>query len=585
MILTDAQRAAVDEEEQHVLVIACPGSGKTRTIVARLIRAIEAVRESPRRIACITYTNAGANEIAYRVRSYVGGDDAELCEVGTIHAFCIRSILSLFGHLIEGYVAGLAVVAPDSPEFEAAAADCLRAHGLQTVARSADFAGVRRGIDGEPLIPTDNPLSEQAVRSFWRYLQARSQIDFPNITYQSFRLLRDYPHIARTVSSRYPEFLIDEMQDTDALQVELLKLIANAGRSRFVLVGDPNQSILGFAGAEPQRMFDFAEHLDARTDFELVDNWRSSQAILRLADSICPRGQPMRAMGANRDDPLVPELIVAESASDAVIHHFLPMLEREQIDVKDAAVLAPNWFSLIPIAHDLRTLNVPVSGPGSRPYRRKRLAAGLVENICACVPSIQGHLLYRVQYELSDLVQNTRGRPIPEVWERAGRNTALRLIFCARRLVERYALAVPWLEAAGREFGVILVDCGLLDENGARKFREDMLGIAEEIRQNNNFDADQLSVHDLGTFANPDGSMKLLTLHSAKGREFEAVCLVDLQQGAMPHRRANLEEAKRVLYVGVTRPRRLLLLAHERAGVRSRFLRDERVTPYFHCDV
>ena len=101
--------------------------------------------------------------------------------------------------------------------------------------------------------------------------------------------------------------------------------------------------------------------------------------------------------------------------------------------------------------------------------------------------------------------------------------------------------------------------------------------IVADIRANRNIDPEELGVEDLGTFANPDGSLRLLTLHSAKGREFDAVCIVDLQEGRMPHPRGSIDESRRVLYVGVTRPRKVLLLSHRRDSTRSRFLREPGV--------
>ena len=578
MRLTPAQRAAVDEEHRNVLVIACPGSGKTRTIVARLIRAIELVRDTPRRVACITYTNAGANEIERRVRHCVSGADADYCDIGTIHAFCLRSILRLFHGRIAGYESGLAVAPPDSEPFERAASAAALSTGLGTAVRTADFEGVRRGVNGEPLIPTDTALTEECVIGFWQLLQQDGYVDFPSITYYAFWLLAEYSHLARTVSSRFREILIDEMQDTDSLQVQLLMQLADVGRSRFVLVGDPLQSILGFAGAEPERMFELAQHINARDDFVLNDNWRSSDWIVQVADAIGPRDTPMQASGPDRDYDATPQLVVANSGIDAVVGAFLPLLDREGIDIADAAVLAPAWYLLIPIAQELRRLGVAVSGPGSRPYnRRGRLLTGLLENVCACVETTRPHLLPKIQYEMLDILQRIDGVTRFEVWARPGRLAATRLIFRARELREQHSTAIPWIEQAAGAFGRVMVEHGLLRPAGVDELVQAGNAIVADIRANRNIDPEELGVEDLGTFANPDGSLRLLTLHSAKGREFDAVCIVDLQEGRMPHPRGSIDESRRVLYVGVTRPRKVLLLSHRRDSTRSRFLREPGV--------
>jgi DNA helicase-2/ATP-dependent DNA helicase PcrA len=416
------------------------------------------------------------------------------------------------------------------------------------------------------------------VLAFWELLRSQGFIDYPSITYLTFLLLDRFPDIAKTVSARYREVLIDEMQDTDSLQVELLRRLADAGRSRFFMVGDPMQSIFGFAGAEPARMFELAEHLDARTDFELLENWRSSSRIVRFADALCPRDEAMRAVGPDRDYRAAPVIVSPASAVDAVVGGFLPMLVREGIDVARAAVLAPAWYLLVPIAQELRRLDVPVSGPGSRPYhRRGRLMTGLLENLCACMGSTRPDLLRRVQYEIFDVCQCAEGEARFEAWGRAGRLAALQMIFRGRELRQSHVSAIPWIEAAASAFAEILRTHGFVGARGVERIVEAGAAITADIRTNRNIDPERLVVDDLGMFANPDGSMKLLTFHAAKGREFDAVCVVELQEGQMPHPSGNIEESRRVLYVAVTRPHRVLMLSHRRNARRCRFLDEPNV--------
>lgn len=566
MKLTAAQRAAVDEESRHVLIVACPGSGKTRTIVARLLRAIEHVRGTPRRVACITYTNAAAHEIEGRLKSLVSTEDADYCDLGTIHSFCLQAVLRHHHHLLGGYENGLAVAAPECSEFaevgRQAIAETMRGYGSVQ-----EFERVRRGAEGEPLIPTDVALTDGCVLRFWELLAERQLVDFPNITYLTYRLFELHAHLARSVSSRYREILIDEMQDTDALQVQILRRLADVRRSRFFLVGDPFQSIMGFAGAQPERMFELAEHLNARTDFPLHENWRSSARIVALAEALCARDPAMVAVGADAECRCQPRTLSAASGVDAVVGGFLPLLIREGIAVTDAAVLAPAWYMLFPVARELRRLEVPVSGPGARPYRRARLFTGLIEYLCAYIETPAPELLHRVQVQLFHTVQQTEGRSRFDIWDRPGRFAVTRLVLCGRELRDRHASAIAWLEAAAPAFTTILREHGFVGESGSAAIESSASEIIADIRRSRDFDPDDLTVDDIGDFAHPDGSLRLLTLHSAKGREFEAVCIIELQDGQFPHARGDIEESRRVLYVGVTRPRKALLLCH-RSGQR-----------------
>lgn len=570
MKLTPAQRAAVDEEARHVLVVACPGSGKTRTIVARLLRAIEHVRGTPRRVACITYTNAAAHEIEDRLKSLVSAEDADYCDLGTIHSFCLQAVLRHHHRLLGGYESGLAVAAPESSEFaeagQQAIADTMHGHGSVQ-----EFERVRRGVAGEPLIPTDVALTDECVLRFWELLAERQFVDFPSITYLTYRLFELHPHLARSVSSRYREILIDEMQDTDALQVQTLRRLADARRSRFFLVGDHFQSIMGFAGAQPERMFELAEHLTARTDFPLHENWRSSAQIVALGEALCSRDPAMAAVGPDAGYACKPRTLSAASGVDAVVGGFLPLLRREGIAVTDAAVLAPYWYMLFPIARELRRLQVPVSGPGARPYKRARLFTGLIEYLCAYIDTPAPELLHRVQVQLFHTVQQTEGKSRFDLWDRPGRLAAMRLVLCGRELRDRNASAIAWLEAAAPAFATILREHGFIGEKGSTAIEMSASDIIADIQRNRDFDPNDLTVDDIGDFAHPDGSLRLLTLHAAKGREFEAVCIIELQDGQFPHARGDIEESRRVLYVGVTRPRRVLLLCHRLGQRITRF--------------
>jgi DNA helicase-2/ATP-dependent DNA helicase PcrA len=566
MKLTGAQRAAVEEEIRHVLVVACPGSGKTRTIVARLLRAIEHVRGTPRRIACITYTNAAAHEIEGRLKSLVSAEDADYCDLGTTHSFCLQAVLRHHHRMLGGYESGLAVAAPESSKFseagQQAIADTMRGHG-----NVSEFERVRRGATGEPLIPTDVALTDECVRRFWELLAERQLVDFPSIAYLTYQLFEMHPHLARSVSSRYREILIDEMQDTDALQVQILHRLADARRSRFFLVGDPLQSIMGFAGAQPERMFELARHLNARTDFPLNENWRSSARVVALGEALCERDPSMVAVGPDAGCGCRPRTLSAASAIDAVVGGFLPLLEREGIAVTDAAVLAPAWYMLFPVARELRRLEIPVSGPGARPYKRARLFTGLIEYVCAYIDTPAPGLLHRVQVQLFQTIQQTEGKARFDIWDRPGRLAAMRLVLCGREIRDRNASALSWIEAAAPAFATILREHGFIGLTGSAAIETSAADMIADIRRNRDFDPDELTVNDIGDFAHPDGSLRLLTLHSAKGREFEAVCIIELQDGQFPHARGDIEESRRVLYVGVTRPRKVLLLCH-RTGLR-----------------
>src|SRR5260370_11488729 len=280
MMLTREQKAAAGCDD-HLMLTACPGSGKTRVIVSKLIRVLDSVRDTPRAVACITYTNAAVYEVEGRVRVHIKPGDDRYFDIGTIHSFCLNHIFRPFSHLIEGYARGFKVLTPDNDEFEKCVTDVCEQFGRYDLAFRDfdDFTQLRLSPDGEPVgnaIERGGVTAEMA-EAYWKHCGEKGFIDFANIIYYSLRLLREHPEVLDAVASRFAWILVDEFQDTTDLQVEILTLIAKRGRTKLLLVGDPFQSIFRFAGARPDLADKFAADIKARTDFALSGNFRSSK--------------------------------------------------------------------------------------------------------------------------------------------------------------------------------------------------------------------------------------------------------------------------------------------------------------------
>ena len=164
-----------------------------------------------------------------------------------------------------------------------------------------DFSNINIDITGKAIgsALTSNIVA-RAAGTFWRLCRDQGYIDFCTLLYYSFWLIRKYPEIADGIASRYALVLVDEFQDTTDLQVEILSEIAARGRSRFFLVGDPYQSIYGFAGARPELADVFADRIDARRDLSLSGNFRSSKPVIADAERLFARVPAMSAIGEAR---------------------------------------------------------------------------------------------------------------------------------------------------------------------------------------------------------------------------------------------------------------------------------------------
>ena len=577
MRLTPAQRKAV-KYDNNALIVACPGSGKTRTLVAKLLHCLDEVRDTSRKIACLTYTNAAVHEIESRLRQYGKCGDEEYCDVATIHSFCLGNVLSSFYFRIPEYVDGFTVITPESDEYQKIANDVLAEYGLASRFREY-FESFNREPNGRPIVPPD--IDIEIAFSFWDRMQAKGFVDFPNIIYYSLRLLREKPSIAYALSCKYAWFLVDEFQDTSALQVDIFRKIAEVGHSKFFLVGDPCQSIYGFAGARVDLMESFAEEVSANNTFKLLANYRSSNLIIDHAEKLIPRIPRMYGAGDTANIGIRPIYIHTATALEAIIDYFLPAIAELGISYGETAILAPWWVKLLPLGRGLRDYGIPVVGPGSRPYRRSHIFAALAEQVCAFINHPTNNTFHRIERELFLLVNGITGKRPYQIFSYHGNVTIRKLVSAGSSLCDDDLSATNWLLAASDAFEGILKGDGIIPSSCENILCESAKCIIEEMKRNK-VDISNLSVADLGLFANTENNIHLLTMHGAKGREYDAVAIIDLHDGRVPDFRAinncdmdRIEESKRLLYVSITRARRFLMYVTDEEDARinpSRFI-------------
>jgi DNA helicase-2/ATP-dependent DNA helicase PcrA len=581
-MLTDEQKEAV-RCPADMMLTACPGSGKTRVIISKLSRVLDEIRGTPRSVACITYTNTGVYEIEARLRHHTQPGDESCYEIGTIHSFCLNHIFRPFCHHFDGYQDGFKVLTQDSEEFEKiVAAVCAQGGRYNLTYKDfEEFTQLRVGIDGEPVGAAieHGALTVEVAKAFWKKIREAGFIDFANIIYYSFILLRERSEVLSYVSSRFAWILVDEFQDTSDLQVEILTLIAAQGRTRFLLVGDPCQSIFGFAGARPDLADEFAGRIGARTDLTLSGNFRSSMPIINHANLLFLRTPRMTAVGDAKVYTEKPLWQHGSTPFQVIRDYFLPMLDEMNIPVGDAAILAPAWFSLFPLGRSLREYGVSIVGPGARPYKRSRQFSHLAEQVCGYLMEPRPDLIVGVERALFNTVLDVTGRANFDLFSYTGRLIVFRLLETARELHKLHAGAIGWLEAAAKAFTKILVDEGLFGPSDQTKFPMSVEEMKADMR-NNKVDLPNLTIPELGIYASPDAALKLATLHYSKGREFEAVAMINLHEGSIPFYQAStqeeFDEAKRLFYVGVTRAKRLLMYITDKSHTRNqptRFLR------------
>lgn len=365
---------------------------QTRVIVAKLLYCIESVRDTTRRIACITHTNAAADEVDTRLRETCFGDEDIYYEVSTIRGFALQNLLRPFHHLLSELHEGFTILTSDIDAYSEKASELIRRYDLKAFAAD-EFEKIQRGPDGNP--SQLDMLPSELQEEWCTWLDENAYVTLNEIVYHAGRLVSAYPHIASALASRFAWVLVDEFQDSSPGQLLILKQIHAYGRTTFFCVGDPNQSIYRFAGAAPELLIEFAEHIHANTAHRLTGNFRSSANICAHAERLCASEPPMRAVGEHADCELVPAHHTVGNPAGGIFEVFLPAVRELNVPLGNVAIFASWWVSLFRLARELRRRGIPAVGPGARPYKRSHLIAQLVEPIGAYLESAGAEIALR----------------------------------------------------------------------------------------------------------------------------------------------------------------------------------------------
>jgi DNA helicase II / ATP-dependent DNA helicase PcrA len=561
MKLTPQQSEAVSQQG-HAYIDACPGSGKTRVLTAKAISECPRVQGSPRKIACMTFTTAAADEVQTRLASRLTHEQLSSVTVCTIHSFCLNEIFRPFRERLDAYAQGFEIVVNDDARARQLLADIAQGAGFSKPdARMYEaFAGVNIDTNGNPIVSGGQPLLKKCMPIYWDSCRQRGWIDFSLLLYESLKILSNYPEVRASLAAKFKIILVDEFQDTSEIQLEILRQIREIATSDFFLVGDPHQSIYRFAGASPESSQRFVVEIGADCSHPLSGNFRSSDEIVAMAEQLLPRNPAMKAVGENAKKGVSAQVFTSPSMPRAITEHFLPMVSGAGISYGACAVLAAWWTDLLPVARACSQAGIPVIGPGARPYRRGRLIVPLLENLAAAATSYVS--LAATQRALMRAVNEIEGGDTEGFDGWLGRLFTLTLQQHAQQLLRDTPNAIDWILALGAVIDALLL-AREIDTHGAFEMSAKEIQADLHARHaKGEIDMTRLSVGELGLFANPQNAIKLLTVHAAKGREFEAVAVIGMNEGRFPHFSAStaaaIEDGRRSAYVAMTRAKRLL---------------------------
>lgn len=625
--LNSAQRQAVETIAGPLLIVAGPGSGKTRVITHRVAYLIKVCGISPHRIMAVTFTNKAAREMAERLEKLLG-QTAETLTLGTFHAICAR----ILRH--EGRAIGLEprFVIYDEEDQLSLIKQSLQELNLdpkqytpRAIQSAIKFAKSRLLTPADYARQTSSYFDEIVQRVYERYQYSLTQsqgVDFDDLLMKTVQLFDDHPNVLSKYQSRYLHILVDEFQDTNVTQYKLIKQLAGKYRN-ICVVGDPDQSIYSWRFADLRNILSFEkDYPDARVVL-LEQNYRSTQIILDVASSIISANsqrKPKRLWTENEVGiPVaVVEVYNEDQEAQFVISEIEGLISQKLVSPRGCAVM----YRVNAQSRALEEAFIRYGMPyrlvgGTRFYQRRevkdiiaylRLIHNPADNISLTriinVP-VRG-IGQRTVAELSAWARNQE-MPLYEALKLVAEKKGPTLTPRANHALVSFLNLIDDLMTKSRKLRLtelldeVVQQTGykeyiLNEENGEERWEniQELYTVARDYDTLNSEEAlatflEKVSlVSDVDEFDEKADATTLITLHQAKGLEFPVVFIVGMEEGLLPHRRSlndpeELEEERRLCYVGVTRAQKRVYLLHtEQRSLfglsartkRSRFLED-----------
>jgi DNA helicase-2/ATP-dependent DNA helicase PcrA len=632
--LTPPQREAATHVDGPLLIVAGAGSGKTR-VITRRVAYLASLGIPPSSICAITFTNKAAGEMKQRISALLerplrdfGRLDQPWPTICTFHSLCLR--------VLRHYAPRIGLP-PNFSIYDTADQNKLMKEAIKALdISSTNFApstvhgtisnAKNQLVSAEGYAQNAGGFYERTVaRIFTKYQQLLNQnnaLDFDDLLLRTAQAFRDHPEVLKELQERFQYLLIDEYQDTNHAQYVIAHALALRHRN-ICVVGDPDQSIYAWRGADIQNILDFEKDYPDAKVVRLEQNYRSTQSILRIASALIARNKRRKEKGlwtenAGGEPALLLLCQDEHDEADQVMKQLRELHDKHGYDWSKMAVFY-RMNSLSRVMEDaLRRANIPYQiARGVEFYNRKEIkdvlaylrvvanpndevsltrianfpARGLSDN------TIKQMSAYAVGHGISLFAAMEQADQVPGLTARAQKSAKqfVELVNSWRRLAEQTnvphavqgvmekVVTQSGLEAAlkkeGGEEQAELANVGELINSAAEYDQENPEGSLLEYL------AIISLVSDVDHLKGSGGAVTLMTLHAAKGLEFPVVAMIGLEEGVLPHSRAanspdEMEEERRLCFVGITRAQERLILS--RAAFRTiRGLRERTVTSPF----
>ena len=599
--LNDKQKEAASQIDGAILILAGAGSGKTRTITYRIAHMIENIGISPYNILAVTFTNKAAKEMRERVVDLVG-EIANNCTISTFHSFGVR-LLRIYADKI-GYTSSFTIY--DTDDQKRVLKEILK--GFKVNSKNGDKSVEREIIAWISKVKEEISDIKEATYiisnfdeiydKYNRYLLANNAMDFSDILLNTYKLLKN-EEILEKIQNKYKYIMIDEYQDTNNLQYKLIDLIARKF-SNLCVVGDENQSIYGFRGANILNILNFEENYKDAKIIKLEENYRSTSTILEAANEVIKNNTSKKdkKLWTQNGKGEVIEVLECDTARDEVSKVIDIIREKYQngISYKDMTILYRTNFQSRVFEEGLLRYNIPYKVFGGVSFYSRAEIKDVLAYLSVLVnPKDELNLLRIINIpkrklgergieKLQDYARDN-GLSLFESLKFVEEITGLTTI-SKEKLLQLYSMINDLKEFLQTETTSYIVDT-LLNKIGYYDYLEEEYDNHETRKENieefknsilelekvvdylalNEFLENVSLVSATDNLDENSDFIKLMTIHNSKGLEFPIVFLVGFERGIFPSERSmvepkELEEERRLCYVALTRAEKKLYLSH-----------------------
>lgn len=605
--LNDRQCEAVKHTEGPLLITAGAGSGKTKVLTCRIAHLLE-LGVAPYRILAITFTNKAAKEMKERVTNLVGAQ-ADSIWLSTFHSFCAK-LLRFEVDGFHGYTRNFTIY--DSSDQLVLVKDCLKKLNLddkQFMPRSVlgTISSAKNVLmDAKAFAAKASNFYEQKVADVYALYQEKlrenNAVDFDDLLFLAVRLLQEKEDVREKYQSRFQYILVDEYQDTNHAQYALTKILAARWRN-ICVVGDADQSIYAWRGADIRNIIDFTRDYPDAASIKLEQNYRSTKTILHAANAVIDNNESRPKKTLWTENPAGNKIIhyQAQTEHDEADYIAGVIYNRHEISHEpygDMAILFRTNAQSRVLEEKLMRYAIPYTMVGgTKFYDRKE-----IKDVLAYL---------RLLYNPEDSLSLTRIINVPKrnigattmehvaayaeeqgisLFEALSSTDEIPVTKRARTSLENFAAMIfdllndiegkdvlSLIETVIKEtgYGDMLDKEAEHDPQGESRKENvgEFLSVAKDYMDSNpdgnlqDFLENVALVSDVDDFESSDSKVTLMTLHAAKGLEFPVVFLTGLDEGLFPHSRtlldpAQVEEERRLAYVGITRAERQLYVTN-----------------------